>query len=142
MVVGSNTTEAHPIASLHIKWAKSAGARLIVIDPRKIPLVEEADLHIQVRPGTNVALFNGMLRVMIKEDLLYSEFIEKHTRDWEKTAEEALALSIEEVEMITGVPKEHIVKAARMYGSSRRALSLADSALTNTSTAQRACWHS
>ena len=122
LVVGSNTTESHPIASLHIKWAKSAGARLMVIDPRRIPLVEEADLHLQLRPGSLVALLNGMLKVIIEENLFYSEFVEKHTRDWEKTVEEALSLSIEDVEMMTGVPKESIIKAARMYGGSRRAI--------------------
>jgi predicted molibdopterin-dependent oxidoreductase YjgC len=121
-VVGSNTTESHPIASLHVKWAKSAGARLIVIDPRRIPLVEEADLYLQLRPGSLVALLNGILRVIIEENLLYSEFIEKHTREWEKTVEAALSLTIEDSEMITGVPKEFIIKAARMYGSSRRAI--------------------
>ncbi len=122
LVVGSNTTESHPIGALHVKWAHTRGARLIVIDPRKIPLVEEADLHLQLRPGSNAALFNGMLQVMIGENLIYPEFIEKHTREWEKTAEMAFSLSLEEVESITDVPKEIIIKAARMYGSSRRAI--------------------
>jgi predicted molibdopterin-dependent oxidoreductase YjgC len=121
-VVGSNTTESHPIASLHVKWAKSAGARLIVIDPRRIPLVDEADLHLQLRPDSLIALLNGILRIIIEENLFYSEFIEKHTRDWEKTMEAAFSLTIEDAEMITGVPKEFIIKAARMYGSSRRAI--------------------
>jgi formate dehydrogenase (NADP+) alpha subunit len=122
LVVGSNTTESHPIGALHVKWAHTRGARLIVIDPRKIPLVEEADLHLQLRPGSNAALFNGMLRVMIEENLIYPEFIEKRTREWEKTAEMAFSLSLEEVASITDVPKEIIIKAARIYGSSRRAI--------------------
>jgi predicted molibdopterin-dependent oxidoreductase YjgC len=84
--------------------------------------VEEADLHLQVRPGSLVALFNSILRVIIEENLLYSEFIEKHTREWEKTAEMALSLTIEDAEMITSVQKEFIIKAARMFGSSRRAI--------------------
>lgn len=122
LVVGSNTTEAHPISALHIKWAKSRGARLIVIDPRRIPLVDEADLHLQLRPGTNVALLNGMLRVIIEEGLFYKEFIEKYTNGWEKTAEMAFSLSLEDVEAITDVPREITKKAARIYGSSRRAI--------------------
>lgn len=121
-MVGSNTTESHPIVSLHVKWAKSVGTRLIVIDPRRIPLVEEANLHLQLRPDSLIALLNGILRVIIEENLFYSEFIEKHTRDWEKTIEMASSLVLEDVEMITGVPKELIIKAARMYGSSRRAI--------------------
>jgi predicted molibdopterin-dependent oxidoreductase YjgC len=121
-VVGSNTTESHPIASLHIKWAKSAGARLIVIDPRRIPFADEADLYLQLRPGTLVALLNGILRVIIEENLFYSEFIEKNTRGWETAIESALLLTSEDTEMITGVPKELIMKTARMFGSSRRAM--------------------
>ena len=121
LVVGSNTTEAHPISALHIKWAKSRGARLIVIDPRRIPLVDEADLHLQLKPGTNVALSNGMLRVIIEEGFFYKEFIGKYTNGWEKTAEMVFSLSLEDVESITGVPREIIKKAARIYGSSRRA---------------------
>lgn len=94
--------------------------RLIVIDPRHIPLVNEADLHLQLRPGTNIALFNGLLRVLIEENLIYPEFIEKNTTGWEKTAEKVMALSLEEVEAITGVPVALIRKTAMIYGSSRR----------------------
>lgn len=122
LVVGSNTTDAHPISALHLKWAKTRGARLIVIDPRRIPLVDEADIHLQLRPGTNAALFNGMLRVIIEERLFYREFIEKYTNGWEKTAEMSSSLSLEDVEAITGVQREIIKKAARIYGSSRRAI--------------------
>jgi len=121
-VVGSNTTEAHPIASLHIKWARTRGARVIVIDPRRIALVDEADLHLQLRPGTNVALFNAMLRVIEEEDLCYHEFIESRTEGFAQAAQAAFSLSLEEAEQITGVPREAIVKAARMYGSSKRAM--------------------
>jgi predicted molibdopterin-dependent oxidoreductase YjgC len=121
-VVGSNTTEAHPIASLHIKWARTRGARVIVIDPRRIALVDEADLHLQLRPGTNAALFNALLRVIEEEDLCYREFIEKHTEGFKETARAAFALSLEEAEAITSVPRKLMEKAARMYGSSRRAM--------------------
>ncbi|MBE7445098.1 MAG: formate dehydrogenase subunit alpha [Planctomycetia bacterium] len=122
VVIGSNTTEAHPISALHIKWAHARGAKLIVVDPRRIPLVNEADLHLQLRPGTNIALFNGLLRVLIEEGLIYEEFIEKNTTGWKKTAEKAMDLSLEEVEAITGVPVAFIRKAAMIYGSSRRSM--------------------
>ncbi|NTU42350.1 MAG: molybdopterin-dependent oxidoreductase, partial [Nitrospirales bacterium] len=122
LVVGSNTTEAHPISSLHIKWAHTKGSRLIVIDPRKIPLAQEADLHLQLRPGTNAALLNGMMRVIIEEGLYYREFVGEFTEGWEKVVETALAFSLDEVAAITGVPKELIVRAARIYGSSRRSM--------------------
>jgi predicted molibdopterin-dependent oxidoreductase YjgC len=122
LVVGSNTTEAHPIASLHIKWARSRGARVIVIDPRRIALADEADLHLQLRPGTNVALFNALFRVIEEEDLCYREFIESRTEGFGQAARTAFSLSLEEAEQITGVPRESIEKAARMYGSSKRAM--------------------
>jgi formate dehydrogenase alpha subunit len=121
-VVGSNTTEAHPIASLHIKWARSRGARVIVIDPRRIALVDEADLHLQLRPGTNAALFNALFRVIEEEDLCYREFVESRTEGFGHAAQTAFSLSLEEAEQITGVPREAIEKAARMYGSSKRAM--------------------
>lgn len=120
--MGSNTTEAHPIASLHIKWARTRGARVIVIDPRRITLVDEADLHLQLRPGTNTALFNALFRVIEEEELCYREFIEKRTEGFEQAAQAAFSLTLEEAESITGVPREAIEKAARMYGSSKRAM--------------------
>lgn len=122
LVAGSNTTEAHPISALHLKWAHARGARLIVIDPRAIPLASEADIHLQLRPGTNAALFNGLLRVIVEEDLCYKEFIGKFTAGWDITVKTALSLSLNEVESITGVPKDLIVKAAKIYGSSRRSI--------------------
>ncbi len=121
-MAGSNTTEAHPIASLHIKWARSRGARVIVIDPRRIALVNEADLHLQLRPGTNAALFNALLRVISEEDLCYREFIERRTEGFAAAAQQAFALTLAEAAGITGVPVDAIVKAARMYGGSRRAM--------------------
>lgn len=122
LVVGSNTTEAHPISSLHVKWAHSKGAKLIIIDPRKIPLVDEADLHLQLYPGTNVAMFNGMLRVIIEENLINDIFISEFTEGWEEAAKTAMKLSLEEVSSITGVPAQLIKEAAIAYGKSRQAL--------------------
>ncbi len=114
LVTGSNTTEAHPVSALHIKWARTRGARLMVIDPRRIPLTDEAD--------TNTALFNGMLRVIIEERLFYKEFIENNTTGWEGVKETVFSLSLQEVADITGVPEKLIRKAARVYGSSRRSI--------------------
>jgi len=122
LVAGSNTTEAHPVSALHIKWARARGARLIVIDPRRIQLAAGADLHLQLMPGTNTAVFNAMLRVMTEEGLLYREFIEENTTGWEGALEAAFALSLQDVADITGVPEGLIRKAARIYGSSRRSI--------------------
>jgi predicted molibdopterin-dependent oxidoreductase YjgC len=122
LVVGSNTTEAHPISALHIKWAHARGARIIVVDPRRIGLVDEADLHLQLRPGTNVAMFNALFRVIEEEELCYREFVEKRTEGFARAAQAAFSLTLAESEAVTGVPRDLIVKAARMYGSSRRAM--------------------
>jgi formate dehydrogenase alpha subunit len=122
LVVGSNTTEAHPISSLHIKWAHSKGAKLIVIDPRRIPLVEEADLHLQLKPGTNTAILNAMLRVIIEEKLFDEQFIANNTEGWEKTYESAFSMTLEEASTVTGVPVELIKQTARFYGKSRKAI--------------------
>ena len=95
---------------------------MIVIDPRKIALVDDADLHLQLRPGTNVALFNALFRVIEEEDLCYQEFIKSRTVGFEQATQAAFSLSLAEAEQITGVPRENIEKAARMYGSSKRAM--------------------
>src|SRR3990172_5759846 len=84
MVCGSNTTEAHPIAGLKVKKAVTQnGAKLIVIDPREIELVSMATIHLRLKPGTNVALINGLLNVIIKEGLENKEFIVQRTEHFE-----------------------------------------------------------
>jgi len=74
-VTGSNTTETHPVISYRIIRAKNKGAKLIVADPRYINLADKADIFLQLKPGTNLALFNGLLHVIIKEDLIDKEFV-------------------------------------------------------------------
>ncbi len=122
LVVGSNTTEAHPIAGLHVKWAHARGARLIVVDPREIPLVNEAEMHLQIMPSTNIALINGFLKVIVDEELYDKDFIEKNTEGWDKLNSIIKNVYLEEVSDITNVPVEQIVKAARYYASSKRSM--------------------
>jgi formate dehydrogenase alpha subunit len=115
-VTGSNTTEAHPIIALEIKAAvKKNGALLIVADPREIDLVRFATLHLRQRSGTDVALFNGMMNVILNEGLEDRQFIEKRTEDFEKLKAVVKQYSPEKVEKITGVAREKIVQAARLY---------------------------
>ncbi|MEE9307642.1 MAG: formate dehydrogenase subunit alpha [Spirochaetia bacterium] len=115
-VTGSNTTEAHPIIGLEIKAAvKKNGATLIVADPREIDLVGVAALHLRQRSGTDVALFNGMMQVILSEGLEDKDFIEKRTEDFEKFKAVVMQYTPEKVEKITGVPKEKIIQAARLY---------------------------
>jgi len=117
-VIGSNTSEAHPVIALSVKEAAvKNGAKLIVADPRKIDLVDYAALHLQQRPGTDVALVNAMMNVIISENLLDREFIEERTEDFEKTAEAVKDMTPEAAAKITGVPAEAIREAARIYAT-------------------------
>jgi formate dehydrogenase alpha subunit len=121
-ITGSNTTEAHPIIGLEVKAAvKKHGATLIVADPREIDLVDVAALHLRQRSGTDVALFNGMMQVILSEGLADGEFIEKRTEDFEKFKAVVMQYTPEKVEKITGVPKDKIIQAARLYAKADRA---------------------
>ncbi|OGD31166.1 formate dehydrogenase, partial [Candidatus Atribacteria bacterium RBG_16_35_8] len=118
-LTGSNTTENHPIIALEIKKAVTKnGAKLIVADPREIELVEYATLWLRQRPGTDVALFNGLMNVIITEGLEDKEFIEQRTEGYEELKKTVLKYTPEVVETITGVPAEDIRKAARIYATS------------------------
>ncbi|TKS59576.1 MAG: formate dehydrogenase subunit alpha [Nitrospira sp.] len=124
MVVGANPTESHPVVGARIKQAHRRGVPLIVIDPRKTELARLADLHLQLEPGTNVALLNGMGHVIAKEKLVDSVFTSKRTEgldEWIKTVAEC---SPEKTAQITGVRAHLIRKAARLYASSGASLSV------------------
>jgi len=120
-VIGSNTTETHPIVGLKMKKAFRKGAKLIVADPRKITLVKFADLWLQQRPGTDVALLNAIMHVILKESLEDSEFIKNHAEGFEEFRASLSDFTPEVGEKITGVPKEKIIKAAMLYGKAERA---------------------
>lgn len=122
MVVGANPTESHPVVGARIKQAHRRGVPLIVIDPRRTELARLADLHLQLRPGTNVALLNAMGCVLAKEGLFDQAFIAARTEgveDWLKTVSDCTP---EAAEAITGVPARLIYQAARRYGSSSASL--------------------
>ena len=117
-LTGSNTTENHPIIALEIKKAVTKnGAKLIVADPREIELVKYATLWLRQRPGTDVALFNGLMNVIINEGLEDKEFIAQRTEGYEEMKKTVLKYTPEVVEKITGVPAEDIRKAARIYAT-------------------------
>ena len=121
-VIGSNTKENHPIVALRMIKAKRKGAKIIIADPRRVPLVRFADIWMQHKPGTDVALLNGMMHVIVKEGLVKKDFIASMTEgfddEFRKNLEE---YTPEAVSKITGVPAETIIKAARMYGGSDKA---------------------
>ncbi len=120
-VIGSNTTETHPIIGLKMKKAFRRGAKLIVADPRKIDLVRFADMWLQQRPGTDVALLNSMMHVILRESLEDIEFIRNHTEGFEEFRASVAEFTPEVGEKITGVPKEKIREAALLYAKAERA---------------------
>jgi len=118
-VTGSNTTEAHPIIGMNIKRAVKNGARLVVVDPRKIELVKHADHWLGLRPGTNVALFSGLMHVIVRDGLHNREFIVRRTKNFEAFAENLRKFTPEYTARITGVSPGAIVEAAGMIGRAR-----------------------
>ena len=122
MVVGANPTESHPVVGARIKRAVRNGVPLIVIDPRRTELARLADRHLQLRPGTNVALLNGMGRVILKEGLLDSAFIQARTEGLDDWRDAIAPFTLEVTERITGVPAAFIREAAHRYATSGASL--------------------
>ncbi len=121
-VIGSNTKENHPIIAQKMIKAYRKGARLIVADPRRVPLVRFAHIWMQHRPGTDVALLNSMMHVIVKEDLVDRDFIVFKTTGFEKEFIETIEEYTPGVgEKITGIPKEKIIESARLYATAPRA---------------------
>ena len=120
-VIGSNTTEAHPVAGVQVRRAVRQ-ASLIVADPREIELAQEADIWLPLRPGTDVALLNGMAKVILDEGLHDQAFIDARCENFAEFAAALEPFDLATVEAITGVPQERVAKAARLYARSRPAL--------------------
>jgi len=121
LLVGSNPEEAHPVVGMQIRQAVRKGTRLIVVDPRTIGLAKEADIHLKLRPGTNVAFANGMMHVMIKEDLVDHDYIEKYTEDYDKLKKLVEEYTPEKVGEICHIDPDKLVEAARMYAKAKKA---------------------
>jgi formate dehydrogenase alpha subunit len=119
-VIGSNTTETHPIVGLRMKKAFRKGAKIIVADPRKIDLVRFSTLWMQQRPGTDIALLNGIMHVILKERMIDKRFIEEWTEGFDSFKKSLEDFTPEKAEKITGVPKKEIIEAARLYGGAER----------------------
>jgi formate dehydrogenase major subunit/formate dehydrogenase alpha subunit len=120
-VIGSNTTEAHPVLALRIKKAVRNGATLVVADPRKIWLTKIAKRHLQLRPGTDVWLLNAMMHTILSEGLQNEEYIRDHTEDFDAVRDVVMRYPPEDAEKVTGVPAEDIRAAAREYATERHA---------------------
>lgn len=121
LVVGSNTTEQHPLVASYILRARSKGARLIVVDPRKTRLAEMADLWLSPRPGTDVIWINSLLNAIVEQDLADLQFIEERTEGFKETMVAAKAISSSQAEEISGISAADLAKAASIYAGADRA---------------------
>jgi assimilatory nitrate reductase catalytic subunit len=117
ILAGTNLAECQPTIMQYFRKAKSEGCRIIVIDPRETATCSVADLHLKVKPGYDAALVNGMLKVLVEGGYVDTEFIRDRTNGYEQLAEHLAKVSLAEVAALTGIAPEHIVEAARMYGS-------------------------
>jgi len=120
-VIGSNTSEAHPIIAMEMKRAVHRGATMVVADPRKIWMTNLAERHLRLKPGTDVWLLNAMAHVIIRDELVDRDFIENNTEGFEAVVEAVAKYTPEEAEKVTGVPAEDIEKTAREYATTKKA---------------------
>ncbi len=116
LIVGSNTTENHPVISTFVKRAVTRrGAKLIVVDPRRIKMTEFAEQWVRPTLGTDVAWINGMMHVIIKENLYDKAFVEERTENFEAMKAVVEKYTPEHVQEISGIPAEQLIAAARLY---------------------------
>ncbi|HNV87457.1 MAG TPA: molybdopterin-dependent oxidoreductase [Methylotenera sp.] len=118
-IAGSNTAFAHPIVFRRIEDAKTKNPdmKIVVVDPRRTDTAQMADLHLAIHPGTDVALFNGLLHVMLWEGLLNMEYIRKHTTGFEVLKETVREYTPKMVADICGIHEKDIIQAAKWFGA-------------------------
>jgi len=121
LIIGSNTTEQHPVIGIGIRQAVANGAKLVVADPRRIDLTRIATVHLRHRPGTDVALLNGLAHVILREGWHDADFIATRTENFEAWREVIEKYTPERVSEITGVPVDALVEAARIYATNKPA---------------------
>lgn len=123
LVTGSNTTEQHPlIGSRIINAVHEKNAKLIIIDPRKMPLAEHAAMYLQPKSGTDVAWINGMMHIIIAENLHAKDYIAERTVGFDELKKTVKVYTPQHVEQITGIPQTQLAKAARLYAKTKKAM--------------------
>ena len=133
LAIGTNTTENHPVIGREVKRAVDNGAKLIVANPREINLCRFASLWLQHKPGTDVALLMGMMRVIVDEGLLDSVFIEGRCENFDAFKQSLNDFDLDFVESVTGVPRDNIAQAARMFAVNSPATILYAMGITQSS---------
>ena len=120
LIIGSNPIDNHPLVGRRLIQAKEKGAKIIVIDPRYTSTGKIADIYLSIKPGTNVAMLNSIMNVIIEENLEDNEFIKKRTKGYDILKETIIEYTPEYCETITGVPANEIRKIAIEYGKSNK----------------------
>jgi assimilatory nitrate reductase catalytic subunit len=118
-ISGANVAECAPITTDYVWQAREHGARIIVVDPRITPIARTCDLFLPIRPGRDVALFNGVLHLMIEHDWLDHEFIRDHTQGFEAVAEHVRAWTPARTAHVTGIAERAVRQAAEWWGTAR-----------------------
>ncbi len=124
LIAGSNTAECAPITTYYLWQCRERGGRLIVVDPRMTPITRNADLYLPVRPGTDLALFLGMLHVMVRDGLVKDEYVAAHTVGFDAVRASVAEWTPERAAAVTGVRPDDIVTAARWIGGTDRAMGI------------------
>ncbi len=122
ILTGCNPTENHPVAATFIKDAAVNGTKLIVINPRRPQIADFAEMYLRPKPGSDVALYNGMMNVMIAEGLIDREFIANRVEGFDALKKVVADYTPERVAKLTGLPAQDIIRAGRLFGSAKAAM--------------------
>ncbi|RSK50416.1 molybdopterin oxidoreductase family protein [Bacillus canaveralius] len=121
-LAGSNTAECHPTSMFRIWNVQERGGYLIIADPRETPIARRADVHLDLRPGTDLALANGILNLLIQNGHVDEQFVNNHTNGFEEMKQVVKEFTPEYTSQITGVAPEKIIRAAELYGKAPNAI--------------------
>jgi len=133
-IIGSNTSVAHPLVATRVYRAKARGAKLVVADPRRIPITLQADLHLRQNLGTDVALINGLMHIIMKRGWQDGQFIDERTENFEPLKAVVEKYTPEKVADITGIAVADLERAAEYYGTAERASILYTMGITQHTT--------
>ncbi len=120
LMIGSNPDTSHPTIGLRVHQAVDRGAKLIVVDPRHTKLAKRADIWVRIQPGTDVAFLNGLMHIIVEEDLWNKKFVEDRTEDFDELQRLVKEYTPAHVESITGVPAEQLFEVARAFAAEGR----------------------
>ncbi|WP_416150446.1 assimilatory nitrate reductase catalytic subunit NasC [Salipaludibacillus sp. HK11] len=116
ILAGTNIAECQPTIMPYFERAKENGAFIVAIDPRETPTTQMADLHLKVKPGKDAVLANGLLKVIIDENLIDEKFIKKRVNGFDEVRDHVASLDLSEIAELSGVPINNIIKAATVFG--------------------------